>query len=170
VTQKFGIEPFIEATRRTFEVMLGMDVKTEEVSRGKGVAANFDVSGIVSLDRMGEANVCGSVVLSFSEDVARRAVGRVFGEEGPATLDQDAADAVGELINVVAGGAKRGLAKMGIDGCRVSLPTVILGAQHRVFRMRDVDSYLAGFSSDIGEFVLQVFLGKEDEKAPVELG
>lgn len=159
---QFGMEPFIDATRRTFKVMLGMDVEAHEVSQGKGISTGYDVSGIVSLDRLGSDDLCGSVVLSFSEEVARRAVGRVFGEEGPVPLDQDAADAVGEIINVVAGGAKRGLAKLGIEGCRASLPTVILGTQHRVFRMRDVDSYVAGFSSDIGEFVLQVFIGHEE--------
>ena len=36
---------------------------------------------------------------------------------------------------------------------------VILGAQHRVFRLREVECAATRFESDVGSFTLQLFLG-----------
>ena len=61
-------------------------------------------------------------------------------------------------MNVVAGRAKRGLAKLGLENCMTSLPTVILGSQHQVFRLRNVDCHSAELTSPIGDMLLQVFV------------
>lgn len=158
------LQAFIEATRTTFETMLGVEVTPGPVETGRGAAGGNDVSGIIGLSRFAEAD--GSMVLSFREDVARRVVGWILGadEELP-VMDQDVADGIGELVNVVAGCAKEGLAGAGVADCRTSLPSVILGSQHRVFHRRNVTRYAVGFTSEVGEFVLQVLLTKASRVA-----
>ncbi|MHC4549580.1 MAG: chemotaxis protein CheX [Planctomycetota bacterium] len=154
------LNAFVEAACATFETMLGIEVSADDYHRGTGVTTGYDVSGIVGLSNLGEtvsANQ-GSFVLSFPEVVARRAVGRILGLQELPTLDQDVADGIGELVNVIAGLAKRGLAKIGIRECRTSLPNVILGSQHRVFHQRDAHCFAAHFSSEIGSFLLQILL------------
>jgi len=165
---KIHLEPFVNAARETFAYMLGVEIEPMRVSADNSVVSGYDVSGIIGLSQVAEDNKQGSVVLSFPEEVARHAVGRILGTEGPVeTLDQDAADAIGELINVIAGAAKIGLEALGIDRVATALPTVILGAQHRVFRLREVQCLRAEFKSEIGRFLLQVFLRPSVSRIPV---
>ncbi len=154
------LNAFVEAACATFQTMLGVKVTADDYHRGTGVTTGYDVSGIVGLSKLGEAALGkqGSFVLSFPEDVARRTVGRILGLEELPLLDQDVADGIGELVNVIAGLAKRGLARIGIRECRTSLPNVILGSQHRVFHQRDAQCFAAHFSSEIGSFLLQILL------------
>ncbi|MFC1706435.1 chemotaxis protein CheX [Planctomycetota bacterium] len=152
-------ECFIDATCKTLGGMLHTKVEPTEVSQEDAVSAGFDVSGIVGLS----GQLHGAVVLSQSESVARRAVGRILGVGEMPTLDQDVADGIGEMVNVIVGAAKRGLADHGIQSCTASLPTVILGAQHRVFRLRDVHCRAATFESEIGTFMLQVYVRSQGD-------
>jgi chemotaxis protein CheX len=150
---------FVEAACTTFETMLGVQVTPGAFEAGTGVTTGYDVSGIVGLSNIDEhTERQGSLVLSFPEAVARRAVGRILGLEELPLLDQDVADGIGELVNVVAGLAKRGLARIGIHECHATLPNVILGCKHRVFHQRDAQRYAAQFHSEIGEFLLQILL------------
>ena len=81
-----------------------------------------------------------------------------MGTEAFPVLDQDVADGIGELVNVIAGHAKRGLDRAGISECHTTLPNVILGSQHRVFHQRSAERLAAEFSSEIGTFLLQVLV------------
>jgi chemotaxis protein CheX len=149
--------------------MLGVTPSVESCETGTGVEAGWDVSGVIGLSRLGVEHLGrGSLVLSFPEHVAREAVGRILGTEAFPVLDQDVADGIGELVNVIAGRAKQGLDRAGIDGCRTSLPNVILGSQHRVFHMRNARRLAARFSSEIGTFLLQVLLPPVEAGSPVE--
>jgi chemotaxis protein CheX len=156
---------FVEAACTTFETMLGVPVHADDYHSGTGVTSGYDVSGIVGLSNLGDSDIKhGSFVLSFPEEVARRAVGRILGMEELPTLDQDVADGIGEMVNVIAGLAKRGLARIGIPDCHTSLPNVILGSKHRVFHRRDARCSAARFSSEIGSFLLQILLSVPIDK------
>ena len=153
------LSAFVEATCMTFETMLGVQVVPGSFEAGTGVTTGYDVSGIVGLSNLDDTvERHASLVLSFPEDVARRAVGRILGIEELPILDQDVADGIGELVNVIAGLAKRGLARIGIHECHATLPNVILGCKHRVFHQRDAQRFAAQFTSEIGAFLLQILL------------
>jgi len=153
------LSAFVEAACTTFETMLGVRVTPGAFERGTGVTTGYDVSGIVGLSNLDHHHGRhASLVLSFPEDVARRAVGRILGLEELPLLDQDVADGIGELVNVIAGLAKRGLARVGICECHATLPNVILGCKHRVFHQRDAQRFAACFTSEIGSFLLQILL------------
>lgn len=156
----FALEPFVRATRTTFARLVGLEVTAAEADHGTGVVTGYDVSGIVGLSRIGDERRpnCGSLVLSFSAEVARRVVGRILGADEMPELGQDVADGVGELVNIIAGQAKQGLADVGIAECRTTLPNVILGSQHRVFYQRNVERTAVQFSSELGDFLLQRLL------------
>ena len=151
---------FVDAAKTTFQTMLGIEAKPGAFERGHGVTAGYDVSGIVGLANFegGGGERQASFVLSFPEAVARRAVGRILGLDALPVLDQEVADGIGELASVIAGLAKRGLARAGIHDCRTTVPNVILGCQHRVFHQRDAERYAAPFETEIGGFLLQLIL------------
>jgi len=70
-------------------------------------------------------------------------------------LNDDVTDAVGELANIIAGSAKKNLTDFKIT---ISLPTVVLGAEHSIFEPKDVLSMIIPFQCDAGKFDVAVNL------------
>ena len=70
----------------------------------------------------------GTVVLGLSREAALSAT-EVLLQERPAEINGDVTDAVGELVNIIAGSAKAKLEHLDMS---VSLPTVITGKFHCV--------------------------------------
>jgi chemotaxis protein CheX len=98
-------------------------------------------------------DVIGTVILSFKTDAAESIVALFCGEK-LASGTPDFADAVGELVNMVSGGAKA----MFIDSKDVSIscPSVIVGKDHGVALPSDVPCVVIPCSTDCGEFVIEV--------------
>ncbi len=159
---------FVKATEQAFRQMMGVEITrtdTEDEDQ-PWIEKGFDVSAIIGLsDLSGDVGL--SVVMSFPESVARKAVSRILGIDDLPTIDEDVADGVGELVNVLAGVAKKGLGDLINSDWTLTLPTVVLGSQHRIFRMRDVTCHSVRFSSEIGEFLLQVLLRPSPRQATV---
>lgn len=71
----------------------------------------------------------GTLVLQCSEAAARRAAEAFFHTAAADQAPEDAVDAVAELTNMIGGNLKSLMAE---DGCALSLPTVIAGADFSV--------------------------------------
>jgi chemotaxis protein CheX len=117
------INAFLESTRNLFGTMLNSTVGfgTPHVH---DQLTRYDVSGIIGLT----GDVTGSVVLCLPRKTAESIVGTFAGtplEFGSA----DFADAVGELVNMVAGGAK---AKFEGRSVSISCPSVVVASVHQV--------------------------------------
>jgi len=80
------------------------------------------VNGVIGL---AGANVLGSVILSFDKPAILEIVSNMLGEEFPEITD-DVEDAVGEITNMIVGGAKRVLAEKGYK-FNLAIPTIIKG-------------------------------------------
>jgi chemotaxis protein CheX len=76
------------------------------------------------------------------------------GMEMPAE-DDDFADAIGELVNMVSGGAK---AQFDGKSVGISTPTVVMGSGHNVFGRKSMTTIEIPCTSDIGEFNVEVSL------------
>ena len=142
------IMPFIETTQHVFKTMLQLEVKAGKPAIKKTTEPSYDVSGIIWMS----GDVDGSVILSFPIDTARRAVALFAGEE----LDpkhEDFADAIGELVNMVSGGAK---AKFEGKSVSISCPSVVVGSSHAVFSSKDVTTITIPHTSDVGDFAVEV--------------
>lgn len=142
------ITAFIKSISNVFTTMLQLPVEVGEPTIKMGDEEPFDVSGIIGMS----GDVVGSVVLCFPGDAAERIVAIFTGEQ--MSIDsEDFPDAIGELVNMVAGGAK-GM----FDGRDVSIscPSVIVGQGHSVSRLKDVPCVLIPCSTDCGEVVIEV--------------
>ena len=66
--------------------------------------------------------------------------------------DTDFADAIGELGNMVAGAAKKNL------NCEASIgiPTVVIGANHRIARLTEVPCIVVPCNTDVGNFAVEI--------------
>ncbi len=120
------INPFIKSIRNVFKTMLSVEVTVDKPHVKAGEGDRPDVSGVIGFS--GDAS--GSVVVSFSKQVALRIVAQFAGTE--LEIDHaDFADAVGELANMIAGGAKSEFEGLDVS---ISLPSVIIGENHEVSR------------------------------------
>ncbi|MBI5017353.1 MAG: chemotaxis protein CheX [Deltaproteobacteria bacterium] len=120
------INCFITATLQTLEVMAAVRptrgapfVKADEVAKG-------DISGVIGL--AGDAT--GSVAVTFPESLAIEIYSNMVGEAA-SSLDEGVKDAIGEVANMIAGGAKAGLSQNGFS-FRIAIPTVVVGKNHSI--------------------------------------
>ena len=116
------INPFVTSTHSVFQTMLNCTPTRGEIYLKTDHQPEFEVCGIIGLSGVG----AGTVVLSLDREVALRvAQTMLMLPEKPAEIDADVRDAVGELANMVAGGAKAQLEALHMS---VSIPTVIVGS------------------------------------------
>jgi chemotaxis protein CheX len=119
------IQPFVQVTSMVFKDMLGLDLTPDRayfVSR-EGFL-NWDMSGIIALT----GEVKGLVAVSMKYPTAQKITGLLTGRSGASNPDM--ADAVGELVNIIAGNVKKSLEDM--FRIIISLPKVVHGKAHIV--------------------------------------
>jgi chemotaxis protein CheX len=144
------INPFLASTSEVFLTMLGAKLKRGELSLSTNFQPHHDVSGIIGLS--GKAS--GTVVISLDRDVAIAATERLLGDR-PSTVNADVVDAVGEIINMIAGRAKSHLEELAMT---LSLPTVITGKNHVIQFGSSAQTICIPYTSEWGELSLEVGL------------
>lgn len=148
----FFIKPFIESTKAVFSTML-----RSEVSFGRprmlDAPPRFDVSGIIGMS----GDVVGAVVLSLPAEVAVRIVERFAGAPFEVGTD-DFSDAVGELVNMISGGAK---AKFTNKSVSISCPSVVIGKGHTVQRPSKTPCVSIPCRTQFGNFSIDVSISPD---------
>jgi len=118
------IQPFIKVCKKVFQdlVCLELDAKIPHFI-DRNAVLEWDISGVIGLT--GEAR--GAVVISMKQDLAVRLTAILSGKVHT-SVDNYVMDAVGELINIIAGNVKQELE----DAFRlvISLPTIVRGKEH----------------------------------------
>ncbi len=142
------IIPFVKSVQNVFETMLQLPVQVGQPELKQPGDASHDVSAIIGMS----GDVEGSVVLSFPTATAERIVVLFTGTELDAN-HEDFADAVGELVNMVSGGAK---AQFEGKEVTISCPSVVVGQSHQVYGRKDVIAICIPCESDCGEFNVEV--------------
>lgn len=142
------IIPFIKSTKNLFETMLQLPVEVEAPALKAANSPSFDVSGIIGMS----GDVEGAVVLSFPIATAERVVS-LFTGTPMAHTHEDFADAVGELVNMVSGGAKAQFTGKAVS---ISCPSVVIGADHVVTGRKDVVCIVIPCRCDCGDFAVEV--------------
>jgi len=153
------LTPFIHETVKTFEMMLGAKPEVTEKSSKRSTDGTYDVSAIIGVS----GSATGGVVLSFPEEVACKVAGKMLSEE-VTEVTQDVSDAIGELINIIVGNAKRDLVKFGYRDLMVSLPNVVVGRHRTVWRSKDMPCHVARFfTSEFGPFCIELNIHKAQD-------
>jgi chemotaxis protein CheX len=120
------IQPFIDVSQNVFREFVGAELL---VSRPyfaeKEAVSKWDISAVIGLT--GEAR--GAVVISMKTDLAFKLTDILTGTVH-SKIDDEVMDAVGEIVNIIAGNAKKGLEEA--FRLVISLPTVIQGQGHSI--------------------------------------
>lgn len=114
---------FKASIRAVFDSMIQMELVIGESSSG-GPSRTYDVSGIIGFS----GDVAGTVAIRLGEGVAL-AIVRKFAGIDCEMESPDFLDAVGEIVNMIAGAAK---AKFEGRNVSISTPSVVVGSGHRV--------------------------------------
>lgn len=123
------IAPFIEATKEAFSTMVSMQIRRKEVFIKQGYEMYGDVSGVMGLS----GATTGTCALSMPAALAESAVrAMMMTPEDELLAESEIRDGVGELINMIAGGAKTKLSST-MYKFNMTLPTIISGGKHEVF-------------------------------------
>ena len=101
------VNPFLDATSAVFRTMLNTELKRGALYLRQGMTLSHEISGIIGLS--GKAK--GTVLIGMNSDFAIAVTDKLLGEK-PDGLTPEVIDAVGELANMVAGGAKTRLEEM----------------------------------------------------------
>ena len=120
------IQPFINVCKNVFKEFVNLDLEAKlPYFMEKEAPTEWDVSGVIGLS--GEAR--GAVVISMKRELAQKLTSILTGTEHK-ELDSDVVDAVGEIINIIAGNAKQQLEEA--FKLVISLPTIIKGKEHSI--------------------------------------
>lgn len=142
------INPFVKSVSNTFQTMCNMTLKVGKPEMKIGDDPAADVSGVIGFS----GGAAGSVALLFTFETAAKLATAFAGTE--ITPDHpDFADAIGELTNMVAGGAKSQFEGLDIS---VSLPNVIHGKNHNIFGSKNAPRFIIPCTTDAGKFYMEI--------------
>ena len=155
------IQDFIDVTIEVLSTMASLEVKStghfqiENHENSLDVTACMDITGVLGFS----GGRRGSVLVTFSREMALNAVGGMLGIELE-EIDGDVTDGIGELVNMIAGGAKTRLQAKGID-FDLSIPNTVLGKAHQITAPAGTSRTRMGFESAAGSLFLEVYLKQE---------
>jgi len=141
------IVPAMNSVKAVFETMVKVAVQIERPTIKATPGVSYDVSGIIGLS----GDLTGSIVLSFPTASATKLVSAFAGCE----LDPKSPefpDAVGELANMIAGGAKKAFGFR----ANISTPNVVIGAGHKIARLSDVPCVVIPCKTAMGDFAVEI--------------
>ena len=149
------ITAFVEATQNVFQTMLRQELKFGKPVPGKFPHLNNEVSGIIGMT----GDVEGTIVLSLPGPSAEKIVEAFVGSKMD-TASEDFADAVGELVNMISGGAK---AKFEGKDVRIGCPSVVIGEGHTVQQLSGSVCISIPCESACGSFSVDISMKKAEE-------
>ena len=142
------INPFINASLNLFKDYMKLSVKPgkpyvlSDPNDLQGVSAIIGLAG----------DTTGALVLSFSRETAIEMVSRLEGKQYIA-LGAEILDGVGEMVNIIAGNAKKDLLEYRIS---ISLPGIITGNDYRINWPQGVPVISIPIESEAGPFAINV--------------
>lgn len=145
------IVPFVNSVRSVFATMVKVETEIQRPHYKTQPAPNYDVSSIIGFS----GQIVGSVVVSLERGAAEALVAAFAGSPLKIT-DADFPDAIGELANMIAGGAKTHLGSL----ASISVPSVVIGSGHVLARLTDVPCIVIPCKTPVGNFAVEVNIKK----------
>lgn len=147
--------PFTSVIKVTMREMAGIEPMVRAVYQKTGHKIFGDISAVIGL----KSSVDGAMVLSFPGDSAM-AFTKLILKDVIDNPDGDIVrDCVGEIANVIAGQARGILASTSYQFA-ISTPIIVSGEEHEIRHRPGLPCLVAVFTSDAGDFALQLCLGK----------
>lgn len=141
------LNTLIAATRNVFETMLNCTPRRTGLSLRNPSTPGHELSAVIGVT----GRVAGTIVVSFSKPLALQVLQRMVGTDAT-EIDAEVCDAVGELTNMIAGGAKARLEHLELS---ISIPNIVSGVDHTVAYPSSIQPICVQFESEIGPFSIE---------------
>ncbi len=145
------INALIHSLFTIFATMVQLEIRPGNPEPKQDNTARGAVSGLIGMEAEG---VCGSVALSLTLSAVREISRSLLGYE-ITSADKEAADLVGELTNMLVGGAKRILREKGYD-FDMQIPQLLSGDGHEIVHHHPGQTVLLPFNLDHSEFYVEL--------------
>ncbi|RTE87662.1 MULTISPECIES: chemotaxis protein CheX [Gammaproteobacteria] len=149
------VNPFLSSLQNVLSMMAQVELKPGKPAMKKDDRARGDVSGLIG---MVGPKTKGSFSISFEEGLAVEIMHKMLGEK-PTELNEEVIDMVGEITNMVTGGAKRILGEKGFDFDMAS-PVVVSGHNHTIRHRSEGPKIIMPFSHPAGKAHLEICFDK----------
>ncbi len=135
------LNPFLTAALECVTVMGDLKPERKRLFVKTTPIMHGEFAGVIGLSK----GVTGSCVVSFPDTLARRIVGRLMSED-PDALSRDLVqDGIGEVANMVAGGARRILSGSVLQ-FDISTPTILYGRPIQLYNPPDTIAIACEFA------------------------
>ena len=149
------INPFLASLMNVLETMASTKINPGKPAIKKQQVSKGDVSGIIGL---AGPQTKGSLSVTFDEPLALTIMERMLGEK-PDSVNEEVTDMVGEITNMVAGGAKNLLGDKGYE-FDMATPVVVSGKDHTITHKCEGPKLIMPFTSDFGAAHIEVCFDK----------
>lgn len=157
------INPFVKSVYNAMKTMLKTAPERGAPHMKDHNKAQGDISGIVGF---AAKNIYGTLALSFPKATAIKALKLMVGDTVTEITD-DVRDLIGELANIIIGGAKQEYVKLGLP-FDISIPTVVVGAAHTITHKGGTPVLVIPFTLDGSDFRVEVSMKVDGSAAFTE--
>ncbi|MAG75411.1 MAG: chemotaxis protein CheX [Colwelliaceae bacterium] len=144
------INPFLSSMLNVMSTMAMMELTPEKPKLKQGEVAKGDVSGLIG---MVSEQAKGSLSITFEGSLAIATMKNMVGE-GPDEINEEITDLVGEITNMVTGGAKRMLSEKGFE-FDMATPMVVSGENHTINHKAEGPIVIIPLSSEHGKAFIE---------------
>ena len=145
------LNPFLSSFLNVMKTMASMDLVPQKPRLKNDQTACGHVSGLMG---MVATEAKGSMSITFDESFALSTMENILGER-PDTVNEEVSDMVGEICNMVVGGAKRILSENGFD-FDMATPVVVTGISHTIKHKCKGKIILVPFVSKWGSAYIEI--------------
>ena len=145
------VNPFIASLLNVLKTMASTELTPGKPNKKHDTTSKGDVSGLIG---MVGPQVKGSFSVSFERALAIDIMKKMLGEDHD-DINPDIIDMVGEITNMVTGGAKLELGNKGFE-FDMATPLVVSGPDHTVTHKVDGPTLVMPFTSDAGKAFIEI--------------
>jgi chemotaxis protein CheX len=149
------INPFVAALLNVVSTMAQTELTPGKPQKKSDDKAGGDVSGLIGM--VGE-NIQGSLSISFEEGLVLEIMHKMLGEK-PDSINSEVNDMVGEITNMICGGAKNELDQKGYN-FGMATPMIVSGKNHTIDHQVDGKKMVMPFSHKSGNVYLEMCFNK----------
>lgn len=131
--------------------MAQIELSVEKPQKKQDELARGDVSGIIG---MIGPEIKGSMAITFDKNLACSIMKNMLGEDVN-DIDDDVRDMVGEMTNMICGGAKNILSQQAYH-FEMAIPVIVSGAEHTILHKVDGPKIILPLSSPVGNAYLEI--------------
>ncbi|TAN47258.1 MAG: chemotaxis protein CheX [Methylococcaceae bacterium] len=154
------INPFLNSLLNVLETMAQVKLQPQRPSLKKDDRAYGDISGLIG---MVGTQITGSFSVTFEEKLAFQIMANMLGEH-PTCINEEVTDMVGEVTNMVTGGAKRILAEKGYE-FEMATPMVVSGKDHTITHKSKGPKIMMPFTSEWGNASIEICFEEQGKSA-----